>query len=72
MFNPLHKHEGSNGRLSGEASAHARRHGGALGGSFPQIFFVPPQILLCSEIFFKYMIKIKIFPPKNAFCSSKP
>jgi len=38
-----------NGRLSGDGSAQARRHGGAFGGSYPQIFFVLPQILLCSE-----------------------
>jgi len=40
-----------NGRLSGEGSAQAHRHGGAFRGSYPQIFFVSPQILLCSEKF---------------------
>jgi len=40
-----------NRRLSGDGSAQARRHGGAFGGSYLQIFFVPPKILLCSEKF---------------------
>jgi len=41
-----------NGRLSGDGSAQARTHGGTFGGSsYPQIFFVPPKILLCSEKF---------------------
>jgi len=39
----------SNGRLSNDGSGQARRHGVAFGGSYPQIFFVPSQILLCSE-----------------------
>ena len=42
----LHKHEAPSGRLSGDGSAQARIHGGAFGGSYPQIFFVPPKILL--------------------------
>jgi len=33
----------------GDGSAQARIHGGAFGGSNPQIFFVPPKILLRSE-----------------------
>ena len=45
-----------NGRLSGDGSAHARRHGGAFGGSYPQIIFVPSQILLCSE---KFVLNIR-------------
>ena len=36
---------------SGDSSGQARRHGGAFGGSYPKIFFVPPKILLCSEKF---------------------
>jgi len=40
-----------NGRLSGDGSGQARRPGGAFGGSHPQIFFVPPKILLRSEKF---------------------
>ena len=40
---PLHKHEAPKGRLSGDGSAQARRHGGAFGGSYSQIFFVPPK-----------------------------
>jgi len=40
-----------NGRLSGDGSAQARRHGGAFGASYAQIFFVPPKLLLCSEKF---------------------
>jgi len=38
-----------NGRLSGDGSAQARRHGGTFGDSYPQIFFVPYQILFCSK-----------------------
>jgi len=36
-----------NGRLSGDGSAQARRHG-AFRGSYPQVTFVPKQFLLCS------------------------
>jgi len=32
-----------NGRISDNGSAQARRHGGAFGGSYPQIFFEPPK-----------------------------
>jgi len=39
------------GRLSGDGSTQARRQGGAFGDSYTQIFFVPLQILLCSEKF---------------------
>jgi len=66
---PLHKHV--NGRFSGEGSAQTHRHGGAFAGSYPHIFFLTPQILLCSEKFV-LNIKMKIFPPKNVFCSHKP
>jgi len=31
------------GRLSGDGSAQARRHGGVFGGSWPQIFFASPK-----------------------------
>jgi len=40
-----------NGRHSGDGSALARRHGGAFGGSYTQIFLVPSKILLYSEKF---------------------
>jgi len=40
-----------NGRLSGDSSAQASRHGRAFGGSYPKIFFVPSYISLCSEKF---------------------
>jgi len=40
-----------NERLSGDGSAQASRHGGTFGGSYSQIFFVSPKILLCSEKF---------------------
>jgi len=40
-----------NRRLSGDGSAQDRRHGGAFGGSYHQILFVLPQILLWSEKF---------------------
>jgi len=36
---------------------------GAFGGSYPQIFFVPPNFVVLRKICFKYMITIKIFPP---------
>jgi len=39
----------SNGSLSGDGSGQASRRGGAFRGSYPQIFFVPPKILLWSE-----------------------
>jgi len=55
----------SNGRLSGDGSAQVSRHGGAFGGSYPEIFFVPPKFCYAQNICFKHMIKIKIFPPKN-------
>jgi len=60
------------GRLSDDGSAQARRHGGPFGGSYPQIFFVLPQILLCSE---KFVLntgwKQKAFPPKYVFSTPK-
>ena len=62
---PLHKHEGPNGRLSGDGSTQARRHGGAFGVSYPQIFFVPPKFCFAQKYLFQafVVIKIKIFPP---------
>jgi len=57
----------------GDGSAQARIHGGAFGGSNPQIFFVPPKILLRSEKIVLNMWQTqKSFPPKNVFCSPKP
>jgi len=64
----------SNGRLSGDGSAQARRHGGAFGGNYPQIFIVPPNFVVLRKICFKHMIKTKSFPLKMHFApqTSKP
>jgi len=35
---PLQKHEGPGGRLSGDGSTQARRHGGAFGAVAPNLF----------------------------------
>jgi len=57
----------------GDGSAQARIHGGAFEGSYPQIFFVPPKILLCSEKFvLNVWQKQQYFSPKNVFFSPKP
>jgi len=45
-----------NGRLAGDVSALARRHGETFGGSYPQIFFVLPIVLLFSE---KFVLNIR-------------
>jgi len=37
----MHKHEGPNGRLPGDGSAQARRHGGIRGQLPPNIFCAP-------------------------------
>jgi len=42
-----------NGRLSGNGSAQARRHGGAFGGSYPQIFFVPSKFCCAQKNLFQ-------------------
>jgi len=39
------------GRLSGDGSAQARRHGGAFGGSYPNLFCAS-KVVLCSENLF--------------------
>jgi len=54
------------GRLSGNSSSQACRHGGAFGDSYPQIFFVPPNFAVLSKNCFKHMINSKIFP-QNKF-----
>jgi len=48
-----------NGRLSGDCSAQAHRHGGH-SGQLPPNLFCSPQILLCSEKCFKHMMKTNI------------
>ena len=50
---PLHKPEGPHGRLSGDGSAQARRHGGAFWGSYPWIFFVPPKFCCAHKNLFQ-------------------
>jgi len=59
MSNPLYKHEGPNGRLSGDGSAQARRHK-SIRGKLPQFFFEPPNFVVLRNICFEHMIKIKI------------
>jgi len=53
MSNPLHKHEGPSGRLSGNGSSQARRDGGAFGDSYPQIFFVLPKFCCSYKTLFQ-------------------
>jgi len=43
---PLRKDEGPHGRLSGDCSAQARRHGGVFGGSYPKSFLCPPYFVV--------------------------
>jgi len=64
---PLHKHEDPQWKTFRRRSAQARRHGGAFGGSYPQIFFVSSKILLCSKKFVLNMIQQKSLPSKNVF-----
>ena len=42
-----------NGTLSGDGSAQARRHGGEFGGSYHQIFFVPPKFCFVRKNLFQ-------------------
>jgi len=56
-----------NGRHYGDGSALARRHGGAFGGSYTQIFLVPSEILLYSEKLVLNMTNQKSFPPEMYF-----
>jgi len=42
-----------NGRLSGDGSVQARRHGGAFGGSYTQIFFVAPKFFCAQKNLFQ-------------------
>jgi len=53
MSKPLHKHEDHNGRLSGNGSSQARRHGGPFVVSYPQIFFVPPKFCCAQKNLFQ-------------------
>jgi len=55
-----------NGRLSGDGSARARRHGGAFGGSFLQIFFVPLKFYCAQKNLFQTYDK-NLFPLKMYF-----
>jgi len=54
---PLQKHEGPGGRLSGDGSTQARRHGGAFGGRCPKSFLCLPKLCCAQKICFKRMIK---------------
>ena len=63
----LRKHEGPNGRLSGDGSARARRHGGHSGAVTPISCCALPNFVVLRKICFKHMIKTKIFPLKNVF-----
>ena len=52
-----------NERLSGDGSAQTRRHGGTFGGSFPQIFFVPPKFCCAQKNLFSTYDKNKNLLP---------
>jgi len=45
----------------------ARSNEGAFGGSAPQIFLYPANFVVPRKLYFKHIIKTKIFPPKNVF-----
>jgi len=62
---PLHKHEGPHWKTFWRRFCPGPQTRGEFGGSYPQIFFALPQILLCSE---KFDLNIKSFPYKNVFC----
>jgi len=49
---PLHKMKVPNGRLSGDGSAQARRHGG-IRGQLPPNFFVPPKFCCAQKNLFQ-------------------
>jgi len=57
-----------NGRLSGDGSAQTRRHGGIWEQLPPNLFCPLPNFVMLRKMCFKYMIKTKVFPPKNVFC----
>ena len=42
-----------NGSLFIDGSTQARRHGGAFGGNYPQIFFVPPKFCCVQKNLFQ-------------------
>ena len=44
----------------------------AFSGNGPQVFFMPLQILLCSEKFVLNIQKQTAWPPEDVFCSHKP
>jgi len=50
-----------NGRLSGDGSAQARRHGGYSGAVALQSFLCPPNFVVLRKICFKHMITINVF-----------
>jgi len=52
-----------NGKLSGDDSAQARRHGGQSGAIAIKSFLCPATFVVLRKISFKNMIKIKIFSP---------
>ena len=68
---PLYKHEGPNGRISGDGSSQARRHEGHSGRLPPNLLCVLPNFVMLRKICFKHKIKTKIFTP-NVFYHPKP
>jgi len=69
---PLHKHEGHQWKTFWQRFCPGPQTRWGIRGSYPKIFFVPPNSVVLRKICFKLMIKIKIFPYKNVFCLSKP
>ena len=61
-----------NGRLSGDGSAQARRHEGHSRVVTPKSFLCPPNFVVLRNIFFKHMIKLKIFRPEKCIFPPKP
>ena len=72
VYPPCTNMNGPNGRLSGDGSAQARRHGRHSRTVAPKSFLFPPNFFVFRKICFKHMIKIKIFHHKNVFCPPKP
>ena len=64
---PLHKHEGPDGRLSGDSSAQARRHGGHLGAVTPKSFLWSCKFCCAQKNLFQTHDKKKNLLPKNVF-----
>ena len=61
-----------NGRLSGDGSAQASRHGGHSEAVTPKSFLCPPNFVVLRKICFKHLRNITSFPHKNAFFPPKP